>query len=63
MKQRRKQFLDDVELAIINAVDNFTMDDWTEMRTKSYWLERDTINNPRERNIYILECIREYKRR
>ena len=63
MGQYKKNYLDDVEQALLNATEDFTIHDWTEMRTKAYWTERDSITNPRERNIYILECVREYKRR
>ncbi len=59
----KKSYLDEIELEIINLTSNFTLEDWRDMRTDDYWTERDSYTNPRERNIYILQCVREYIRR
>ena len=60
MSSYRKTYLDEIELEIINLTSEFTLEDWANFRSDDYWSERDTYKNPRERNMYILQSIREY---
>lgn len=60
MSDYRKTQLDEIEMELVYLTSDFTSEDWLNMRTADYWSERDNYTNSRERNMFILQSVREY---
>jgi hypothetical protein len=45
---------------LLELTDNFTLDDWLNVRDQDYWIERDTMRNAKEANAFLLTKVEEY---
>ena len=45
---------------LLELTDNFTFDDWINIRDKDYWEERDAMRNVFEKNAFLLMKVEEY---
>ena len=45
---------------LLELTEDFTLDDWANIRDKEYWEERDTCRNAFEANAYLLTKVEEY---
>ena len=52
--------LDHIDQQLFDLTHNFTLDDWAVIRAGDHWEIRDNLPNRRERQIYLLQCVREY---
>tara|TARA_R110001592_G_scaffold148167_5_gene372896 strand:- start:604 stop:804 length:201 start_codon:yes stop_codon:yes gene_type:complete len=47
----------------VRLIQDLTMDNWREIRTKNYWAEKDKLMNDNEKQKFVIEKILIWKRK